>query len=400
MTTTFPGTSIDTYTHPNPNDPRSGATSLSTEFSNIQDAVVALETKVGINSSADNTSQDYKLSGVATGDKAVSKTGTETLTAKTLTAPKINIGGDATGDIYYRDSGGNFQRLAAPTDGSIISYSGGIPVGIPNPAASDASTTVKGVVEIATQTEADAGTAAGGTTAPLVTRTSNVRGRNFNDYVVDTGSATAYAIAPSPAITAYAAGQEFTFKAATTNTTTTPTLNVNAIGAKTLVRPNGDPLGVGDITLGGIYKTTYDGTNFQLVAGGTKPLYNFGQTLRASSSGTGSQTIAHGLGITPKLFKVSFFAGDASNGSRFHGSGAVKAAGSELCSYWLTANASSNAGQAATLISAIDGSSTNFGTASVTSIDATNVTLNWTSAVAVLLGGGTRNLYIQWEAFA
>lgn len=55
----------------------------------IQDAVEALEAKVGANSSAVTTSHDYKLSGVTGSDKAVSKTGTETLTNKTLTSPTI-----------------------------------------------------------------------------------------------------------------------------------------------------------------------------------------------------------------------------------------------------------------------------------------------------------------------
>jgi len=50
----------------------------------------ALEAKVGIDGSSVTTSHDYKLSGVATGDKAVSLTGTETLTNKTITSPQIN----------------------------------------------------------------------------------------------------------------------------------------------------------------------------------------------------------------------------------------------------------------------------------------------------------------------
>jgi hypothetical protein len=53
-------------------------------------AIEALEEKVGADSSAVTTSHDYKLSGVTGSDKAVSKTGTETLTNKTLTSPVIN----------------------------------------------------------------------------------------------------------------------------------------------------------------------------------------------------------------------------------------------------------------------------------------------------------------------
>ena len=56
----------------------------------IKVAVEALEDKVGIDSSADTTSMDYKLSGIPATDKAVSLTGAETLTNKTLTSPKVN----------------------------------------------------------------------------------------------------------------------------------------------------------------------------------------------------------------------------------------------------------------------------------------------------------------------
>lgn len=299
MSTNFP-TSTDSYTHPNPNDPRSGTTSLSTQFSNIQDAVVALETKVGINSSADNTSQDYKLSGVATGDKAVSKTGTETLTAKTLTAPKINIGGDATGDIYYRDSGGNFQRLPAPSDGSIISYSGGIPVGIPNPAASNASLTVKGVGQEATQALTDAGTELGSTGAINIITPVQLRARLLNTGVADSGSANAYVITPSPAITAYAVYQEFSYKAANTNTGAS-TLAVNGLSVKTIKRTNGADLSPGDIIAGQIVTCVYDGTNFQLTS------FTASAGLFACGTGTvngSTVTITHGLNVIPRLIEI------------------------------------------------------------------------------------------------
>lgn len=52
--------------------------------------------------------------------------GTETFTNKTLTAPIINIGGDTTGDMYYRDSGGFFTRLGvgAPYQALTVSATG------------------------------------------------------------------------------------------------------------------------------------------------------------------------------------------------------------------------------------------------------------------------------------
>jgi hypothetical protein len=60
-----------------------------TEHNSVASAVEALEAKVGADSSAVTSSHDYKLSGVGTGDKAASLTGTETLTNKTLTTPVI-----------------------------------------------------------------------------------------------------------------------------------------------------------------------------------------------------------------------------------------------------------------------------------------------------------------------
>ncbi len=127
----------------------------------------------------------------------------------------------------------------------------------------NASTTVKGIVELATQAEVDAKTTTGGTGALLVPTPERQRSTLLSDYVVDTGSANAYAIAPSPAISAYTTGQRFTFKSTNTNTLTS-TLNVNTVGTKTIQR-NGSNLGAGDIISGQIYEVEYDGTNFQLL---------------------------------------------------------------------------------------------------------------------------------------
>lgn len=69
-------------------------TSLTNAVDNSTDVLAAhlnaVEAKIGIDGSAVTTSHDYKLSGVTGSDKAVSKTGSETLTNKTLTSPVIN----------------------------------------------------------------------------------------------------------------------------------------------------------------------------------------------------------------------------------------------------------------------------------------------------------------------
>jgi hypothetical protein len=57
----------------------------------------------------------------------VTLAGAETLTNKTLTSPVINVTSDATGDIYYRSAGGAFTRLAAGTDGHVLTLASGLP---------------------------------------------------------------------------------------------------------------------------------------------------------------------------------------------------------------------------------------------------------------------------------
>src|SRR3990167_5658565 len=82
-TTVFPG-ALDS------NSVRTNTDEItSTDHNDHSVQVEAIEAKVGKDSSAVTTSHDYKLSGVTSTDKAVSKTGTETLTSKTLTTPTL-----------------------------------------------------------------------------------------------------------------------------------------------------------------------------------------------------------------------------------------------------------------------------------------------------------------------
>lgn len=90
MSTNFP-TSLDVLTNPTSTDPVTSP-SHSTQHANANDSIEALEAKVGVNSSEVTTTHDYKLSGVTGSDKAVSKTGVETLTNKTIAS-------------FYQDAG-------------------------------------------------------------------------------------------------------------------------------------------------------------------------------------------------------------------------------------------------------------------------------------------------------
>jgi hypothetical protein len=72
-------------------------------------------------------------------------------------------------------------------------------------------------------------------------------------FAVDAGSATAYAITVNAAVTAYVEGQVYAFKAANSNSGSTPTLNVNGLGAGTITWPDGSPLAANAIIAGGFY---------------------------------------------------------------------------------------------------------------------------------------------------
>lgn len=61
----------------------------------------------------------------------VTLAGIQTLTNKTLSSPIINLGSDATGDIYYRNGSGLHTRLPIGTNAYSLTVSGGVPVWAP-----------------------------------------------------------------------------------------------------------------------------------------------------------------------------------------------------------------------------------------------------------------------------
>jgi hypothetical protein len=84
--TNFP-TSLDAFVNPVGTDKVNNVNALlkhDRQHSDANDAIEALEVKVGINGSADTNSIDYKLSGITAGAVSVSTTGTQTLTNKSL----------------------------------------------------------------------------------------------------------------------------------------------------------------------------------------------------------------------------------------------------------------------------------------------------------------------------
>ena len=79
------------------------------------------------------------------------------------------------------------------------------------------------------------------------------------------GTADVITITPSPAITAYVAGNRFSFIASGANTTNV-TLNVSGLGAKAITKRGTTALAAGDIVSSSLVMVEYDGTQFQLLS--------------------------------------------------------------------------------------------------------------------------------------
>lgn len=99
MATNFP-TGLDTLTNPTSTD-EVATVDHAAQHANVNDAVEALEAKVGIDGSAVTTSHDYKLSDVTSTAKAVSTAGNQTIAGnKTFTGTTTTAGLEAgSGDI-------------------------------------------------------------------------------------------------------------------------------------------------------------------------------------------------------------------------------------------------------------------------------------------------------------
>lgn len=131
--------------------------------------------------------------------------------------------------------------------------------------AVDASTTQKGIVEEATQTEVDNKTGNGGTGARLFINPVRQRSTKLSDYVLDTGTVNNIVITPSPTVTALSAGQEFSLKVLNTNTNVV-TVQIGILAPAPLKKLDGTiDLEAGDIVAGQVIAVQYDGTNFQLL---------------------------------------------------------------------------------------------------------------------------------------
>jgi hypothetical protein len=121
-----------------------------------------------------------------------------------------------------------------------------------------------------------------------------------SEFAADAGASDAYAITLSPAATAYVTGTRYRFKANTANTGPA-TLNVNAIGAITIVKLQGGiatALADNDIRAGQWVECVYDGTNMQMISAGGNTASGTGTVTVVSSGSLTSTALVTGGGTT------------------------------------------------------------------------------------------------------
>lgn len=143
-------------------------------------------------------------------------------------------------------------------------------------------------------------------------------------YAADSVGTDAYAVTLSPAPTGYTNGMTIYVKVGTANTGPA-TINVNGLGAKSIVKSFNAALQTGDVLAGQIIQLSYDGTNFQMMS----PSAAAGLRVKAlyatrDISITGVQTIS-GVGFQPKLVLIEAVldsvAGQANGGNPIRSSG-------------------------------------------------------------------------------
>lgn len=108
-----------------------------------------------------------------------------------------------------------------------------------------------------------------------------------------TGTNT-YSGTMTPALSAYAAGNTFTFLVPNTNTTSC-TLNIDGLGAKSITRDGTTALVAGDLVANSEVVVVYDGTQFQVLNSNSKTNFNLSGTLTVAGNTTLSSGTANGV---------------------------------------------------------------------------------------------------------
>lgn len=135
-----------------------------------------------------------------------------------------------------------------PASGKTLTFSGGVLVENATWTGGSGTVTVSGTF----------------TTVTDFHNKGDVTQEGYVNYTTVSGTDT-YTATLSPALVAYVTGAEYRLKFTNANTSTTPTLNLNSLGAKTLKTYDGSVIRVGDIPASGQLSVRYDGTDMILL---------------------------------------------------------------------------------------------------------------------------------------
>lgn len=212
-------------------------------------------------------------------------------------------------------------------------------------------------------------------------------------YVSDTASSDTYTVI-DPSVTAYYDGLRRYVKITTANTGAS-TINFNGLGAKTLKKNYNSDTDTGDILAGQIIQIVYDSANsvFQIVSpSGTPISYTSGTTTKDSADASTTQTIAHGLGKTPKKVKIRCIGlTSATTGVNISAEAVYNGTTQSSTSIYYI-NSGNTFIQDNTFSLNMSGGSNNW-TRGVITFDATNINIAWTKT-----GNPAGTYYILWEA--
>lgn len=118
------------------------------------------------------------------------------------------------------------------------------------------------------------------------------------------GTADVITLTPSTAITAYTAGQLFSFISSGANTGAV-TVNISSLGAKSITKNGATALVSGDIPSGALVIIHYDGTRFQLIGGVPNAVLTSGaQTIAGDKSFSDAVDLAGSLEVNGTALKA------------------------------------------------------------------------------------------------
>lgn len=167
-------------------------------------------------------------------------------------------GGGTEGQLYLTDTTSTNTLIVTPDDLTINSVSRLVPI---LTASRAVVTDGSGALSSSSITSTEIGYLSG-VTSGIQPQLNAIR-TGSAIYAVSTGSPNAYVVTLSPAPNSYSAGMVVNFNANFANTGTA-TINVNGLGAKTILKFFNMNLISNDIVVGKVVTLIYDGTNFQM----------------------------------------------------------------------------------------------------------------------------------------